>query len=135
MNEQRTITTRKEVQQLDIITGEVINTFNSVAEATKTTNILHIADVCRGDRNSSGGFDWKYTNQDKLKNNDLSVKNEKSKKTSTKKINQIDPITNVVINTFNSINKAETSLKIYHIKRACDGQTKMAGGFKWEYAN
>ena len=58
-----------------------------------------------------------------------------SKKTSTKKINQIDPITNVVINTFNSINKAETSLKIYHIKRACDGQTKMAGGFKWEYAN
>lgn len=47
------------IQQIDLCTKEVIATFSSAAEARRATGILHILDVCYGDRKSAGGFDWK----------------------------------------------------------------------------
>jgi group I intron endonuclease len=54
---------RKVVQQLTL-EGEFINEFKSVSEASKQTdcNKTSIAKVCRGERNCSGGFYWRYKN-------------------------------------------------------------------------
>ncbi|WP_366139847.1 NUMOD1 domain-containing DNA-binding protein [uncultured Polaribacter sp.] len=52
---------KKVVQQLDL-EGKLIEEFNSVSEASKQTecNKTSIAKVCRGERNSCGGYLWKY---------------------------------------------------------------------------
>ena len=52
--------TRK-VIQLDI-NGNIINTYNSIKEASKTTSIstTSITSVCKGRRITTGGFKWAY---------------------------------------------------------------------------
>ncbi|MDH7912080.1 NUMOD1 domain-containing DNA-binding protein [Winogradskyella sp. SYSU M77433] len=42
--------------------GEFVNSFESIAEACKQTNVnkCSIAKVCRGERNHAGGFKWSY---------------------------------------------------------------------------
>ena len=42
--------------------GELINQFESVAEASRQTGIYKgcIAKVCRGERKQTGGFKWQY---------------------------------------------------------------------------
>ena len=54
---------RKVVQQLTL-EGEFVNEFKSVSEASKLTgcNKTSIAKVCRGERQSCGGFSWKFKN-------------------------------------------------------------------------
>jgi len=51
----------KKVLQLNL-EGESMNIFNSVAEASRVTEInkTGIAKVCRGERKKSGGYIWKY---------------------------------------------------------------------------
>jgi hypothetical protein len=52
------------VCQIDIETGEVLNTFSSQADALrslgKTTYDNHISQVCRGLRRSAHGYGWQY---------------------------------------------------------------------------
>jgi len=52
---------KKRVIQYSIL-GEQIAVYESVAEASRKSGISksYIARVCRGERNSSGGFIWKY---------------------------------------------------------------------------
>jgi group I intron endonuclease len=52
---------RKVIQQFSL-EGKFINEFNSVSEASKLTgcNKTSIAKVCRGERQSCGGYLWKY---------------------------------------------------------------------------
>jgi group I intron endonuclease len=52
---------RKVVQQLTL-EGEFLTEYKSVSEASKLTgcNKTSIAKVCRGERQSCGGFSWKY---------------------------------------------------------------------------
>ena len=116
----------KKVIQLDIKTNEIVNTYPSYMEAERFTNIKHIDGVCRGDRNSAGGFNWVYENQEKS----IIVK----KNSTPKKIRQIDINTGETINIFRSINNAEKTLKFTHIADAC-GNDKIVGGFKWEYTD
>ena len=58
-----------------------------------------------------------------------------------KKVNQIDPKTNKIINTFKTINKACEYLGLSHegmctcISYCCKGKHKLSYGFKWEYAD
>ena len=49
------------VQQLDLVTKEVIATFDSVSHAAKATgvNATNISKVANGHRKSTGGFGWK----------------------------------------------------------------------------
>lgn len=49
------------VSQIDPITGQVINKFVSIAEASRITNIDNISSVCRGERPLAGGFNWEYS--------------------------------------------------------------------------
>ena len=52
---------RKKVIQLSL-DGEYLNEFNSVAQASRDTGVSKtcISRVCRGERENSGGFYWKY---------------------------------------------------------------------------
>ncbi len=47
---------------LQIKDGVVINRFNSIIEAGRSTNILasSISDVCRGKNKTTGGYAWRY---------------------------------------------------------------------------
>lgn len=47
------------IYQIDNITGNIINTYNSFIEAEKVTGITHISDVCHNKRKSAGGYLWK----------------------------------------------------------------------------
>jgi group I intron endonuclease len=53
---------RKKVVQQFSLEGEFVNEYNSVSEASKQTdcNKTSIAKVCRGERQSCGGYLWKY---------------------------------------------------------------------------
>lgn len=49
------------------------------------------------------------------------------------KINQFNS-NGKFLKSWNSINEAQTALKIYHISSCCSGKRKTAGGFIWRYA-
>ena len=51
--------TRKKVVQLEI-NGNHIREFGSVKEAKENTGIGHVAQCCRGELKTSGGYKWKY---------------------------------------------------------------------------
>ena len=55
---------KRAVQQVDIKTHEIIHEFESITEATRKTGITHIVDVCKGKREQSGGYFWKYKNNE-----------------------------------------------------------------------
>lgn len=54
--------TRKEVQQIDILTGNIIAVYPTQASAARAvgTTTTCIADVCKGVRKSCKGFRWQY---------------------------------------------------------------------------
>lgn len=55
-------TNSKKVCQIDIRTNAIIKVFESISDAKKETNICssHIGSVCRGERNTAGGYIWRY---------------------------------------------------------------------------
>lgn len=64
----------KKVYQLDKNTKQILNEFNSVAEAGRFINVsdsTHIAAVCRGTRKSAYGYCWCYKDKynEYIKNN------------------------------------------------------------------
>ena len=62
-NPDRYLNQQKKVACLDKDTEEVINIYNSLAEAAKDKGIKssgNISNVCRGNAKSTGGYKWKY---------------------------------------------------------------------------
>ena len=53
----------KQVEQLDPITNEVINTFSCIKEAKSSTGNGNIGATCRGERDTANGFKWRYKQQ------------------------------------------------------------------------
>lgn len=43
-------------------------------------------------------------------------------------------LNNTFVKEWNSINKAQKELKLFHIKDVCDGKRKKCGGYIWKYA-
>ena len=55
------------VVQLDKKTNQILNIFPSAVEAEKATGIQnHINAVCKGKRQSAGGFKWRYATQEEI---------------------------------------------------------------------
>ena len=55
----------KPVHQIDIVSGEILNTYSSCMEAQRQTGIhqTEIVQCCKGKRyKSAGGFKWRYAN-------------------------------------------------------------------------
>lgn len=117
----------KNVQQIDIDTGEVIATFKSVKEAIDKTGITHISECCLGKQTHSGGFKWEYVGE----------LHECKRKSRTKKVKQIDKYTNEVIKVWNS---GVEAAKFYGVNKStiygvCNGNRKTSCGYKWEFAD
>ena len=108
-------------------TGRMYNVSdNTIKKWCKAYNIPHLRDEL---------ISW-YNN--KMGIIDVSIiKEEKIKIIQEKKVKQIDPNTNQVINIFPSENDAARFLgkkKGNHIGEACRGVHKIVYGFAWEYA-
>lgn len=56
---------QKQVVQIDRNTGEILNTFQGIKIASRTTKINSgsIVKVCQGKKPSAGGYKWKYIDQ------------------------------------------------------------------------
>ena len=52
----------KQVDQIDMVTGEIISSYPSIMEANRKTkiNFGHISECCRGLRPNASKFIWKY---------------------------------------------------------------------------
>lgn len=55
----------KAVAMLDLNTGEVLRTFETLASVKRETGInqFNVRSVCLGIRNHAGGYDWKFINK------------------------------------------------------------------------
>lgn len=62
---QRKVKTYKIVSQIDKNTNKIINTFNGVGEASRTTGIdaRTIYNVCNNKGKTAGGYKWKYESE------------------------------------------------------------------------
>lgn len=109
------------------ISGELISTFQSLVEASKTIGVSKdsISHACNGDRNTSNGFVWNYTATFKLEND-----------TRKKSIQQITLDGNI-INCFDSIIEAHklTGINKTSIAKCCRGERKKAGNFIWKFSD
>lgn len=45
------------------IDGCTVKIWNCIKEAEKELHIAHITDVCKGKRNTAGGYIWKYAEE------------------------------------------------------------------------
>lgn len=130
-NGQRIIETMsKQIAQFDL-NGEFIREYPSIQQAQRETGLSHIWDCIKGERKTSGGFQWRYLDDC---NNVKSIVYKKSGKPA-KSINQYDINMNL-IKIWNSIAEAANEL---NLKRAniiaVNNRQKTSGGFIWRYNN
>ena len=127
----------KPVIQYDLY-GKKINTFNSIDEAARATNITRasIGRACNIEGVSkAGGYQWRF-----VSSNDIPIclvkpiSDKQPPKTSLSVI-QYTKKEHEFIKEWNSIREAADTLHIRSclIINNCDGQQKSAGGYYWEY--
>ena len=118
--------TRKEVEKIDIETGEVVAIFPSQSSAARSigASTTAIGYACKGIVNSVGGFKWQYVNEP----HEFVSKN-------TKIVQQIDIDTNEVLMEYTNANIAAKSVggNKSNITKVCLGKKKTAYGYGWRY--
>jgi group I intron endonuclease len=119
---------RKEVQQWSRDGSELLRTFRSIEEAAVESGAdgSHITKVCKGERNTAGGFHWKFVNHETPQ-----AANQVLKFT---KIQQWSFDLTTLIAEYDSIQEASHVSKAHvrGISRCCKGKGRSAGGFKWK---
>ena len=118
-------TNKKPVLQLTL-SGVLLNKFYSVSEAATHSNTTtgNISRVCSRKRKTTGGFQWRYENDNTLVTEIAS--------NATKAVSQYTK-DEVFIKDFISVTTAMKELNISHIGSVCSGKRKTAGGYKWKY--
>ena len=117
----------KAVQQWSKDGKELLRTFESVEEASRESGAIveHIPKVCRGERKTTGGFQWKFVNPDDIET-----------KTVLKftKVQQWSFDGKTLVQEFNTLREAseKTHTDRSGISRCCKGKGRSAGGFKWK---
>lgn len=126
----------KPVYMLNRDTFERIKEFESITSAAEELGIddAAIYRVCMNERNFAGDYSWIFKD-DFSKENILNKTKRLNEGNGRKKVHQIDPKTNEIINSFDGVRIAERALGITTIKHCVSGRTKTAGGFKWIYTN
>lgn len=109
--------TKKEVYQF-ALNGNFIKKWNSVKEASMTLNISHIDTVCRGERDSAGGFFWSY----EKKFNYIPYNN-------SRRISQYTP-SGKYIRSWDSEKEAQQELGLVNIHTAIK-MKRLCGGYQW----
>lgn len=123
---------RKKVNQYSL-NGEYIQTFESISEASRQTNIsdANIVSCCKHKRNYAGDFQWRYPDD-----NDKDIQCfEKIFKTKKKNviIQQIDLNNEQILNEYPTLTAAaeDTKISVGNISSCCQGKRRSAGGYKW----
>ena len=121
-----------EVQQLDLETGEVINTFKSSCEAGRQLGIESsgISSACRGERKTYKGYGWRYTDPTKARGKN-------------KEVIKYDLKTGNNLGTYKNSMEAARSIELgeetaldtarKHIRNCCNGKLNTYKGFGWRY--
>lgn len=116
---------QRSINQIDIESGNIICTYQSVSEAAKSLgyNDSYLSKLCK--KNGIGyGYKWSYVNQ-----------NYTSKDFSPKRVYQIDLLTGKILNTFDSVSEAARFVDgdSSSIAKVCRGIYKSSKGFGWKY--
>lgn len=118
---------RKKVYMISFKSREIINEFDSCAEAQRKTQIDSgaISNVCIRKTLSAGGYFWSYSREYSIPKTPRMCCG----------VNKIDPKTGDILSTYGSIKEAaeKNSLDRSAISKVCRGKLKMTGGFIWNY--
>jgi predicted DNA-binding protein YlxM (UPF0122 family) len=118
----------KKVSQYDL-SGNLLNSFNSMFEASKYTSINqgNIGECCRRNYKSAGGFIWRFFEDNPPK---------KYTNKTTRPVQQFDLEGNL-IGKFDSIVEAakKTGSRNNCIQMCCVGKYKSSNGYIWKYEN
>lgn len=116
---------KRKVQQIDINTNQIINTFESIANAA---NFIHgdnsnISKACKNNR-IAYGYKWQYVDMPQEKRN-----------FTKKKVEQFDLQTGKTIKTYESISEAARAVNgdSSYISKVCRGIQKSSKGFGWRF--
>lgn len=125
---QKNVENRKiAVLQIDINTNLVIKEWKSSVDVQNCLgyDASSIRKVCKGKRYSCNGYKWRY------KYKQYPIYNTHRYRA----VLQINPLSNEVINEFQSLTKAAYSVngKITLIYNCCVGKQKQHKGYKWQY--
>lgn len=116
------------VYQIDINTLEILNEFDSLAQAQREVNVsrIVIGNVCNGKGNTAGGFYWCH--KDKYDTWKPPVHGH------SRPIYQVDKKTDKIIKEFPSTKIASeiTGTNNKGINNVLTGRAKTAGGYKWK---
>lgn len=116
----------KEVAQLDLKTGEVIETFRSCNEAERQTGINagNIAAVCNGKCRSFKGYGWRYTGNGCTKTNPKLGRKRSQ-------VEVFDRDTGKVVGTFKNCAKTAEYLGVSNVavSRCCNGIINSVKGY------
>lgn len=112
--------------------GKKLQEYESVTAAAKNNDIGSgsILNACKGKSKSSGGFIWKY------KDDQSDVKSLKNGEKCNVSVSQYDSFGNK-LNEYLSIAEAAKKVGVSRtsISSACSGKTKTSAGFFWKYTN
>lgn len=122
-------TERIQVDKYNPVTGKLICTYPSIAEASDDTGASdsHISECCNGKHKTAAGYGWTYHGQSYEK---------PSKCTRFCKIEKVNPRTWEVIEVYNTQKEAAEAAGVSKsaINLCCKGKTQTAGGYSWRYA-
>ena len=139
----------KPVQQLDAATGATLNVWPSACAAARGLGIHRsgVFDAARGERPSSGGFRWRFTDNAiapqaivapaKVTAEMLDVvKTARWPEMARRPVRQLDAATGEALNVWPSAGAASTALGISHsnLIAAARGERPTCGGFRWRFA-
>ena len=130
-------TNYKAVKQYSL-SGDLIAEFNSIKEASISTNISHskISACCTKSRYTAGGFIWRYKNDELLEDEiELINKNCKIKSAAKRPVYRIDINSGEKV-WYESIREAARQINGHNssISEVCLGKRKTADGYKWKFA-
>lgn len=157
------ISIKRPVCQIDLITNEIISTYDSIKDAAMISGFKKscIHKACCGIYKQSYNYKWRYldpitnkiiepSNEDdfvKLYHSDEVTKDFQIVKNSVphnnlmkKAVHQIDIITNKIIATYDSVSAACRAINRKEgyssmITAVCRGRKESASGFKWEFVD
>ena len=122
---------QKPIEQLDLQTGQILNTFDSISDASRSIEngvASRIAAVCKGRYCAAHGYLWRYKGSTALPR----------KMKGRRKIDQCCLKTGRVIATFDTITAAGKAVGITtpEISYCCNGRngSTSAGGFRWRFS-
>ena len=104
--------------------GNFLQEYSSLLQASQQNNISKssISEVCKENRKSAGGFQWKYKSSNK-------------KITKIKRIVLQLSLNGDIINSFSSCSEAhrKTGISLSNINACCNKKRPTAGNYKWTY--